>query len=170
MSTLTKCIHNVWYTLVIMSGFITDGNSKLVGNARLRQVRVLKDSCRTSRFMSRSIHNCHAPYSWEVEDMGTYGPGWNRSTDVNASKRLLMPWQYQTQFRLRAHPIWGGVAFYRGGGFVVDLGPDKQNANRYWYTIQMCMDEERFVVFCTGFQLNYSCDTRLLWASSSLCM
>ncbi|XP_060740105.1 polycystin-1-like protein 2 [Tachysurus vachellii] len=109
-------------------GFITDGNSKLVGNARLRQVRVHKDSCRTSSFMSRSIHDCNAPYSWEVEDMGSYSPGWNRSTDVNVSKSLLMPWWYQTQSRLRAHPIWGGVAFYRGGGFVVDLGPNKQNA------------------------------------------
>ncbi|XP_058257289.1 polycystin-1-like protein 2 [Hemibagrus wyckioides] len=109
-------------------GFITDGNSKLVGNARLRQVRVHKDSCRTSSFMSRSIHDCHAPYSWEVEDMGSYGPGWNRSIDVNVSKSLLMPWRYQTQSRLRAHPIWGGVAFYRGGGFVVDLGPNKQSA------------------------------------------
>ncbi|MCI4383146.1 hypothetical protein PGIGA_G00023010 [Pangasianodon gigas] len=110
-------------------GFITDGNSKLVGNARLRQVRVHKDSCRTSSFMSRSIHDCHAPYSWEVEDMGSYGPGWNRSMDVNLSKSFLMPWRYQTQSRLRAHPIWGGVAFYRGGGFVVDLGPNKQNAS-----------------------------------------
>ncbi|KAK3533669.1 hypothetical protein QTP70_024018, partial [Hemibagrus guttatus] len=110
------------------TGFITDGNSKLVGNARLRQVRVHKDSCKTSSFMRRSILDCHAPYSWEVEDMGSYGPGWNRSTHVNVSKSLLMPWRYQTQSRLRAHPIWGGVAFYRGGGFVVDLGPNKQNA------------------------------------------
>ncbi|XP_053369297.1 polycystic kidney disease protein 1-like 2 [Clarias gariepinus] len=110
-------------------GFITDGNSKLVGNARLRQVRVHKNSCRTSSFMSRSIQDCHAPYSWEVEDMGSYGPGWNRSNDVNLSKSLLMPWRYQTQSRLRTHPIWGRVAFYRGGGFVVDLGPNKENAS-----------------------------------------
>ncbi|KAF5905100.1 polycystic kidney disease protein 1-like 2 [Clarias magur] len=110
-------------------GFITDGNSKLVGNARLRQVRVHKNSCRTSSFMSRSIQDCHAPYSWEVEDMGNYDPGWNRSNDVNLSRSLLMPWRYQTQSRLRTHPIWGRVAFYRGGGFVVDLGPNKENAS-----------------------------------------
>lgn len=67
--------------------------------------------------------------------MGSYGPGWNRSTDVNVSKSLLMPWWYQTQSRLRAHPIWGGVAFYRGGGFVVDLMPNKQNARRYGYVM-----------------------------------
>lgn len=118
----------LWSLLI---GFITDGNSKLVGDARLRQVRVHKDSCSTSSFMSHFIHDCHAPYSWDVEDMGSYGPSWNRSTDVNVSKSQLMPWRYQTQSRLRAHPIWGGVAFYRGGGFVVDLGSNKQNASRY---------------------------------------
>lgn len=62
--------------------------------------------------------------------MGSYGPGWNHSIDVNMSKTLLTPWQYQTQTRLRAPPVWGGVALYRGGGFVVDLGPNQQNASR----------------------------------------
>ncbi|KAL6468941.1 hypothetical protein MHYP_G00224650 [Metynnis hypsauchen] len=110
-------------------GFITDGNSKLVGNARLRQVRVQKGSCRTASSMRCSVPDCHAPYSWEVEDMGSYGPGWNHSIDANMSKMLLTPWQYQTQSRLRAHPVWGGVALYRGGGFVVDLGPNRENAS-----------------------------------------
>lgn len=52
-----------------------------------------------------------------------------------------MPWRYQTQSRLRAQPIWGGVAFYRGGGYVVDLGPNKQHARRYGYLILMCRVE-----------------------------
>ncbi|XP_072517247.1 polycystin-1-like protein 2 [Salminus brasiliensis] len=113
------------------SGFITDGNSKLVGVARLRQVRVQKNSCRTASSMRLSVPvpDCHASYSWEVEDMGSYGPGWNRWIDGNLSKTLLTPWQYQTQSRLKAHPVWGAVALYRGGGFVVDLGPDQQDAS-----------------------------------------
>ncbi|XP_020344471.2 polycystic kidney disease protein 1-like 2 [Oncorhynchus kisutch] len=110
-------------------GFITDGNSKLVGNARLRQVRVQKNSCRIARSMRQAVPDCHAPYSWEVEDMGSYGPGWNRSAGENTSKTLRSPWQYQTQAQLRAQPIWGSVVLYRGGGFVVDLGPDSQNAS-----------------------------------------
>ncbi|KAL7854792.1 hypothetical protein SRHO_G00169820 [Serrasalmus rhombeus] len=121
-STLLKNIFGPY------SGFITDGNSKLVGNARLRQVRVKKDSCRTASSMRRSVPDCHAPYSWEVEDMGSYGPGWKRLVDGNTSKTLLTPWQYQTQSTLRAHSVWGGVALYRGGGFTVVLGPDQQNA------------------------------------------
>ncbi|KAB5558804.1 hypothetical protein PHYPO_G00021410 [Pangasianodon hypophthalmus] len=110
-------------------GFITDGNSKLVGSARLRQIRVLKDSCRISKAMQSDALDCHAPYSWGIEDMGSYGPGWNRSRDVNMTKSLLTPWQYQTQSKLRGHPIWGTMAFYRGGGFVLDLGLDPQEAS-----------------------------------------
>ncbi|XP_066504124.1 polycystin-1-like protein 2 [Hoplias malabaricus] len=110
------------------SGFITDGNSKLVGNARLRQVRVRKDSCKTPSFMYHSIPDCHAPYSWEVEDMGSYGPGWNLSVDVNMSSTFT-PWQYQNQSTLRAYPVWGSVVLYKGGGYAVDLGPDQQNAS-----------------------------------------
>ncbi|XP_014030757.1 polycystic kidney disease protein 1-like 2 [Salmo salar] len=118
-------------------GFITDGNSKLVGNARLRQVRVQKNSCRIARSMRQAVPDCHAPYSWEVEDMGSYGPGWNRSASENTSKTLRSPWQYQTQARLRAQPIWGSVVLYRGGGFVVDLGPESQNASS---TLQYLFD------------------------------
>ncbi|XP_041917756.1 polycystic kidney disease protein 1-like 2 isoform X1 [Alosa sapidissima] len=108
-------------------GFITDGNSKLIGNARLRQVRVQKDSCRIARSMELSVTDCHAPYSWEIEDRGSYGPGWNRTRDTNTSQAAAS-WQYLSQSRLRAHPIWGNVALYRGGGFVVELGPDLTNA------------------------------------------
>ncbi|XP_063044343.1 polycystin-1-like protein 2 [Engraulis encrasicolus] len=112
-------------------GFITDGNSKMIGSARLRQVRVQKDSCRIARSMRRSGADCHAPYSWEIEDMGSYGPGWNRSKDMMNDSQIhtdTAPWRYLSQSKLRAHPIWGGVAVYRGGGFVVNLGPDQPNA------------------------------------------
>ncbi|KAJ7986099.1 hypothetical protein DPEC_G00347290 [Dallia pectoralis] len=121
----------------VYPGFITDGNSKLVGNARLRQVRVQKNSCAIARSMRQAVPDCIAPYSWEVEDIGSYGPGWNRSESVNTSDIPPSPWQYQTQARLRALPIWGSVVLYRGGGFVVELGPDIQNASS---TIQYLFD------------------------------
>ncbi|XP_067257323.1 polycystin-1-like protein 2 [Chanodichthys erythropterus] len=111
-------------------GFITDGNSKLVGNARLRQVRVKKDSCKIAKPMQYAIPDCHAPYSWEAEDMSSYGPAWNQTKNVNGSKAVLTPWHYQTQAKLRANPVWGGLTLYKGGGFVVDLGPDQKNASR----------------------------------------
>ncbi|XP_076592785.1 polycystin-1-like protein 2 [Chaetodon auriga] len=111
-------------------GFITDGNSKLVGNARLRQVRVHKNSCHVAPSMQQPERDCHAPYSWELEDMGSYGPGWSPFVGDNASLSLHNPWTYQSQSKLRAYPIWGSMMLYRGGGFVVDLGPDFQNSSR----------------------------------------
>ncbi|XP_060741700.1 polycystin-1-like protein 2 [Tachysurus vachellii] len=110
-------------------GFITDGNSKLVGSARLRQIRVNKDSCRIPKAMKHLVHDCNAPYSWNIEDMGSYGPGWNSSRDVNMTETLLVSWQYQTQSKLKGNPIWGTMAFYRGGGFVLDMGLDPEQAS-----------------------------------------
>ncbi|XP_072237410.1 polycystin-1-like protein 2 [Leuresthes tenuis] len=125
-------------------GFITDGNSKLVGNARLRQVRVQKNSCHIARSMQHSVPECHAPYSWELEDMGSYGPGWSRTEGHNASLNPHSPWTYKSQRKLRAYPIWGSVRLYRGGGFVMDLGPDLQNTSRI---LQYLYDNTWFDVY-----------------------
>ncbi|XP_057707318.1 polycystic kidney disease protein 1-like 2 isoform X1 [Corythoichthys intestinalis] len=111
-------------------GFITDGNSKLVGNARLRQLRVQKNSCHVARRLQDAVHDCHALYSWESEDMGSYSPGWSSSAADNTSQIQPSPWKYQSQGKLRAYPIWGSMALYRGGGFVLDLGPDQENSSR----------------------------------------
>lgn len=116
--------------LTRFTGFITDGNSKLVGNARMRQVRIHKDSCRVAGVMHQSGRDCHAPYSWELEDMGSFGPGWSPAVKDNSSESLHSPWSYQSQGKLKAFPIWGSMVLYRGGGYAVDLGPDLQNSSR----------------------------------------
>lgn len=133
-SNAQRPFHSAWEKLnkqTCVPGFITDGNSKLVGNARLRQLRVQKNSCEISGFMLQLVPDCNAPYSWEVEDMGSYGPGWNPSVEGNTSTSTSSPWKYQTQAQLRSYPIWGKMALYRAGGFVAELGPDLQNASRY---------------------------------------
>ncbi|XP_077374484.1 polycystin-1-like protein 2 [Festucalex cinctus] len=122
-------------------GFITDGNSKLVGNARLRQLRVQKNSCHVARRMRHSVHDCHSLYSWESEDMGSYSPGWSSSEADNTSVNFPSPWKYQSQRKLRAYPIWGSMMLYRGGGFVVDLGPDFDNSSR---SLQYLYDKRWF--------------------------
>ncbi|KAK5620417.1 hypothetical protein CRENBAI_024454 [Crenichthys baileyi] len=111
-------------------GFITDGNSKLVGIARLRQVRVQKNTCHLARTMQESVPDCHASYSWEAEDMSSYGPGWSLPVGDNTSLNHHSPWVYRSQSELRAFPIWGSMMLYRGGGFAIDLGPDLQKSSR----------------------------------------
>ncbi|NXW88690.1 PK1L2 protein, partial [Alopecoenas beccarii] len=110
-------------------GFITDGNSKLVGSARIRQVRVKGDTCPISPKLQRVMQECHAPYSLQTEDTADYGEHWNSSVSNNSSD-LSSAWQYQSQSQLRGQPSWGKLAIYRGGGYVIHLGTDPKNATR----------------------------------------
>ncbi|XP_077166400.1 polycystin-1-like protein 2 isoform X2 [Paroedura picta] len=110
-------------------GFITDGNSKLVGSARIRQVRVKGRTCPIDPQLQRTVRECHASYSFDAEDTSDYGERWNVSFTANTSE-LNSAWQYQSQSKLRGHPIWGKLAVYRGGGYVVHLGTDSRNASR----------------------------------------
>ncbi|NWR62094.1 PK1L2 protein, partial [Bucorvus abyssinicus] len=110
-------------------GFITDGNSKLVGSARIRQVRVRGDTCPISPKLQRVIQECHAPYTLHSEDTSDYGEHWNTSGFDNSSD-LSSAWQYQSQSKLRGQTSWGKLAIYRGGGYVIHLGTDPKNASR----------------------------------------
>ncbi|NXW14670.1 PK1L2 protein, partial [Circaetus pectoralis] len=110
-------------------GFITDGNSKLVGGARIRQVRVKGNTCPISPKLQRVVQECHDPYSLQTEDTSVYGEHWNTSVFDNSSD-LSSAWQYQSQSKLRGHTSWGKLAIYRGGGYVIHLGTDPKNASR----------------------------------------
>uniref|UniRef100_A0A8C3UZT0 PK1L2 protein n=1 Tax=Catharus ustulatus TaxID=91951 RepID=A0A8C3UZT0_CATUS len=110
-------------------GFITDGNSKLVGSARIRQVRVKGDTCAISPRLRHVLEECHAPYSLQTEDTSLYGEHWNTSVFDNSSD-LSSAWQYQSQAKLRGHPSWGKFGIYSGGGYVIHLGTDPKNASR----------------------------------------
>eukprot|EP00079_Xenopus_tropicalis_P034906 XP_017948677.1 PREDICTED: polycystic kidney disease protein 1-like 2 [Xenopus tropicalis] len=110
-------------------GFITDGNSKLVGGARMRQIRIKKDSCPVASVLQSTIDNCRAPYSLDAEEMGHYDGSWNFSAITNATD-VNSPWYYQNHSKLRGHPTWGKLATYRGGGYVADLGNERKYAHR----------------------------------------
>ncbi|XP_007937387.1 LOW QUALITY PROTEIN: polycystic kidney disease protein 1-like 2 [Orycteropus afer afer] len=111
------------------SGFITDGNSKLVGSARMHQVRVQESSCPLAEQLQASFDGCQVPYSLDVEDLSDYGEGWNASI-LNSSSGFPQAWQYQTQHQCRGYPIWGKLTVYGGGGYTVPLGTDRQSALR----------------------------------------
>ncbi|GAB1293700.1 Polycystic kidney disease protein 1-like 2 [Apodemus speciosus] len=110
-------------------GFVTDGNSKLVGSAHIRQVRVRESSCPVAQRLQDSFDGCHAPYSLDVEDLADYGEGWNVST-YNVSSGFPQVWQYQSQSQRQGYPVWGKLTVYGGGGYVVPLGTDHQSASR----------------------------------------
>ncbi|XP_063800339.1 polycystin-1-like protein 2 [Pseudophryne corroboree] len=122
----TTLINNLYGTY---PGFVTDGHSKLVGGTRIRQVRVIKDSCPIARALQSTIEDCRTPYSLDTEDMGLYGEKWNISAFSNTTEANTA-WHYQSQSKLRGHPVWGRRTTYRGGGYVVDLGSDRATASR----------------------------------------
>ncbi|XP_043293117.1 polycystic kidney disease protein 1-like 2 [Cervus canadensis] len=132
-----------WANTTLMSnlyshypGFVTDGNAKLVGSAQIRQVRVQESSCLLAPQLQAFLDRCRAPYSLDVEDLSDYGEGWNASV-LNNSNDFSQAWRYQSQSQRRGYPLWGKLTVYRGGGYVVPLGTDRQSASR---TLQYLFD------------------------------
>ncbi|XP_069594519.1 polycystin-1-like protein 2 [Ranitomeya imitator] len=166
----TTFINNLYGTF---PGFVTDGNSKLVGSARIRQVRVQKDSCPVASALQTIIADCRAPYTLDAEAMEQYGERWNSSTFTNASDSNSA-WIYRSQAKLRSHPTWGRVATYRGGGYVVDLGGDRAAAAQ---TLQYLFDNvwldtytrAVFVEFTIyNANVNLFCLVRLMFETNAL--
>ncbi|CAJ0940606.1 unnamed protein product [Ranitomeya imitator] len=166
----TTFINNLYGTF---PGFVTDGNSKLVGSARIRQVRVQKDSCPVASALQTIIADCRAPYNLDAEAMEQYGERWNSSTFTNASDSNSA-WIYRSQAKLRSHPTWGRVATYRGGGYVVDLGGDRAAAAQ---TLQYLFDNvwldtytrAVFVEFTIyNANVNLFCLVRLMFETNAL--
>ncbi|XP_004626039.1 polycystic kidney disease protein 1-like 2 [Octodon degus] len=110
-------------------GFITDGNSKLVGGAHIRQVRVRESSCALAPQLRAPRSGCRPPYSPDGEDRANYGEDWNASA-LGSSGRLPQAWRYQSQSQRRGFPVWGRLALYPGGGYVVPLGTERQSTAR----------------------------------------
>nr|XP_003462903.1 polycystic kidney disease protein 1-like 2 [Cavia porcellus] len=110
-------------------GFVTDGNSKLVGSAHIRQVRVRDGSCLLAPQLRASLSGCRAPYSLDQEDRADYGEDWNASAP-DSGDHFPLAWRYQSQSQLRGYPTWGRLALYPGGGYVVPLGTERQSASR----------------------------------------
>ncbi|XP_006888947.1 PREDICTED: polycystic kidney disease protein 1-like 2 [Elephantulus edwardii] len=122
----TTLVHNLYSH---HPGFVTDGNSKLLGSAQIRQMRVQKSSCPLAEQLLTPLDGCQAPYSVDTEDLSDYGEGWTACT-LNCTNGFPQAWQYQSQSQRQGYPTWGKLAVYGGGGYVVPLGTDRQSASR----------------------------------------
>ncbi|KAM8945929.1 LOW QUALITY PROTEIN: polycystin-1-like protein 2 [Pelodytes ibericus] len=166
----TTLINNVYGSY---PGFVTDGNSKLVGTARLRQVRVKRDTCQISPMLQSTLDNCRAPYSVDAEDMEHYGGSWNVSALTNTTN-IDTAWSYQNQSKLRGHPIWGRLATYRGGGYVVHLGNNQKMAARVLQDLfnNVWLDTYTRAVFVEftiyNANVNLFCIVRLMFETNAL--
>ncbi|KAH8260837.1 hypothetical protein KR038_005076 [Drosophila bunnanda] len=76
----------------------------LLGPPRIRQIRVRKESCYVNDAFIRYFNSCYAAYSRSAED-----------------KEEFQGIPYRTMYSLDTMPLWTVLAFYRTGGYVVDL-------------------------------------------------
>ncbi|XP_056384123.1 polycystic kidney disease protein 1-like 3 [Hyla sarda] len=94
-------------------GFITDGNCFLLGSPRIRQLRKLPDSAG-----KENLYNS--------DDTSHYGPNWGKMGSSNASSDM---WMYHTVDVLGSHSIWTQRGYYPGGGYVAELGLNRNSAD-----------------------------------------
>nr|XP_023493010.1 polycystic kidney disease protein 1-like 3 isoform X3 [Equus caballus] len=122
------------------SGFITDGNSFLLGNVLLRQIRIpgaiLFPPGVSPQEQVRPSHQ-------DQEDKENYGVNWG-PPETNITKSDSM-WHYQNQETLGGYPIQGEFATYSGGGYVVRLGRNSSTANR----VLQHLEQSRWLDRCT---------------------
>ncbi|XP_017156668.1 uncharacterized protein LOC108165118 isoform X2 [Drosophila miranda] len=81
----------------------------MLGPPRLRQIRVSKNSCQMDGNFPQNFNTCYAAYSNAAEE----NTEWHKGT------------RYRTMRELGATPILTLLAFYRSGGYTVDLTYDK---------------------------------------------
>ncbi|KAL9954010.1 hypothetical protein ACROYT_G041497 [Oculina patagonica] len=110
--------------------YIGNKRSILVGMPRLRQLRVLKDSCDVPELFKNSISSCYDFYSEEKEDKF----GWRALSNTTSLKwsSIVCPenWKYRTADDIDSHKTKGVHSFYSGGGYVANLGYDDSTGRR----------------------------------------
>ncbi|EDO38973.1 predicted protein, partial [Nematostella vectensis] len=107
----TGCQPNANYSI--------DCVSRVVGTARLRQLRVPPGTCKVEKEMRHLISECNGYYSFFGEDTQDYFEGWIASNVTN--KTMLTPWQHRSTLDLGGVPYMGLMATYSGGGYSFNL-------------------------------------------------
>ncbi|CAB3409583.1 unnamed protein product [Caenorhabditis bovis] len=82
--------------------------NKLLGEPRIRMLKVRNDSCTVMKSFQREIKECFANYKEDLEDRQPFG---------NQTGAYV----YQTAKELENHATSGSIATYGGGGFVQKL-------------------------------------------------
>lgn len=113
------------FSCTLSLGFVTDGNSFLLGNVLLRQIRIPGAKVFPTRM---SPQEQVKPSHQDVEDTENYGVNWS-PPEANTTKADSI-WHYQNQDTLNGYPFQGEFATYSGGGYVVRLGRDSSTAIR----------------------------------------
>ncbi|CAH1245386.1 PKD2 [Branchiostoma lanceolatum] len=112
----------------VISRYTANPDLFRIGQARLKQLRVVPGQCRTPETMAAIVGECNVEYSRSNEDQGNYGENWSNFTSNTSSNTTY--WRYSTQTSSFDPPLYGHLAVYRGGGYIVDLGTSREEGER----------------------------------------
>ncbi|XP_013393280.1 uncharacterized protein LOC106161002 [Lingula anatina] len=120
-----------WRQSLAIDGF----GANRVGVGRLRQMRVKDNTCRVQPLFRKIIHRCRDDYNWNDDDARDYYPLWKLPPQDNETALDILgdadtPWVYQSSLKLKNAPYMGVVNFYKGGGYVQDLGRTARASKR----------------------------------------
>ncbi|XP_031573831.1 polycystic kidney disease 2-like 1 protein isoform X2 [Actinia tenebrosa] len=137
-------------------GFIYFEN-KILGRPRIRQTRVLNDSCVVHDDFKSVIKECYAPYSPSAEDTNPFG------------KMNGTAWTYKTEKELEGRSYWGRLTTYSGGGFTQLLALKKEDTKAVFNDLKenLWLDRGTRAVFIDfsvyNANINLFCIVRLLF-------
>ncbi|XP_065066412.1 uncharacterized protein LOC135692255 [Rhopilema esculentum] len=122
-----------------MVRFVADTEpSKIISMARMRQLRVKKNTCTKHPVFKYIVSECNGAYSWSNEDTEQYSAGWKPPLNKTETRKLRHrkrkalwlglenPWQYQSVLKLKNFPFLGKFATYGGSSYAVSVGPDER--------------------------------------------
>lgn len=96
---------------------------------------LLPDTCKVPESFSNIIPECNDFYSWSEEERKDFSKGWSNPAQANLTEskkpdkeQFSAPWDHQSVLEASSFPYMGKISSYRGGGFIVQLGPDKITA------------------------------------------
>ncbi|KAL3311307.1 polycystic kidney disease 1-like 2, partial [Cichlidogyrus casuarinus] len=120
VSVLPNLLAGSWYngnSSNDQRGFLADRSSRMIGYARLRQLRVKPKKC-DAQFTISQQTLCYPGYSMHSQEEGNFVHGWQRATE----NRKPHPWfTYNSADTLGGYPFLGVVEWYSAGGYPVNL-------------------------------------------------
>ncbi|KAL9957104.1 hypothetical protein ACROYT_G038703 [Oculina patagonica] len=122
-----------WYNgkLRKPDGFMADGYSQMVGGARMRLIRIKKESCKVPTEVYGITNECYGEYFITKDDKNDYTEGWQNITTYDTKISWDdMQWRYQNGTQLDGYPFWAQLNTYSGGGYVIVLEPGMENHDR----------------------------------------
>ncbi|XP_070579640.1 polycystin-1-like [Ptychodera flava] len=105
--------------------YIADGGSILIGQVRLRQLRVLPDSCIIHEIMTNDVKYCRDDYGVVAEDVDDHEERWmpvNESALPDYTRPEMAVWQYRSWWDSDSYPYYASFGVYSGGGYIAELG------------------------------------------------